>query len=326
MLLLLLLSACAPITRARRALAPEGFVTPEVGVGRYADVVVDAGWRDLPPVPYFPDEAFVRDGVRWVEPVAVTDRARITVAPRAEPVVVDVFTRHTGLVQRDFQELEVRSGSLPGVLPTTIRFLRDGTIAEPMTVDLRDLNNVYSDDPLGDGDLLLLEVGRSGEEPDRYLFRMFDYGWRTRAGAGVLLRVPFPFAEAQAATFSPALTASLSVGYRPRLRTPALDFLSERVALVGSVGIGSTALVATEGPLDQQLSGAFNAALIGGGIELLQLVSVQVLGNASAPFRNDRESDWALAIGIDAVQAARFTDQLGARLLREHPLAEDRTR
>ena len=56
------------------------------------------------------------------------------------------------------------------------------------------------------------------------------------------------------------------------------------------------------------------------------LVSLQVLGNALAPFRRDLPGDWSLAIGFDAVQAARFTDKLGARLLREHPLAEDRHR
>lgn len=57
---------------------------------------------------------------------------------------------------------------------------------------------------------------------------------------------------------------------------------------------------------------------------MFDLVSLQVLGNASAPVRDDLESDWVLAIGIDAVQAARFTDTLGARLLREHPMSEDR--
>jgi hypothetical protein len=65
---------------------------------------------------------------------------------------------------------------------------------------------------------------------------------------------------------------------------------------------------------------------VGGGVELYGLVSVQLLGNASAPFRDDVEMDWALAIGFDAVQAARFADQLGSRLLRDHPLAEDRRR
>lgn len=321
--LLLSASACAPVTRVRRALAPESFVTPEQPVGRYASVVVNAGWSDLPPVPYFPPESFVRDGVRWVEPVSLTDRAQITISPLDGPITIDLLTRHTGLVQRDFQQVEARSGSLPGTLPTTLRFVPDGPLDSPYTVQLRDLKNVYSDDPLADGDLLLIEVGAPNLEPDRYLFRLFDYGWRTRAGAGVLFRVPLPFEDQQGVTLSPALTLSLAVGYRARSRDPVLRFVNDRLMLVGSVGIGSTALTGTQG-LDQRIAGAFNAAVIGGGIEAFELVNLQILGNASAPFRDDLESDWALAIGFDAVQAARFADKLGARLLREHPMTEDR--
>jgi hypothetical protein len=324
-LLLLAVAACAPATRVRRALAPETFVMPERPVGHYAEVTVNAGWADEPTVPYFPQEAFLRDGIRWIEPVPVSDRAVIRVTPTHPGVWVDLFTRHTGLVQRDFQELEDRSGSLPGVLPTTIRFFPDGPLEGPLTVDLRDLNSPYSDDPLDDGDLLMIEVGRFGEDPDRYLFRMYDYGWRTRVGAGVLFRVPLQFLEGQeGALLSPALTASLALGYRARTRGPLLTFINERVLGIVSVGIGSTALAAPGDGFNQQLAGAFNAALIGGGLEFYELFSVQVLGNASAPFRNDLESDWTLAIGVDAVQAARFTDRLAARLLRDHPLAEDR--
>ena len=61
-----------------------------------------------------------------------------------------------------------------------------------------------------------------------------------------------------------------------------------------------------------------------GGVELLKFTNVQVLANASAPLRDDIEAGWTLAVGFDAVQFARFSANAGARLLREHPLREDR--
>ncbi|MEQ1501309.1 MAG: hypothetical protein ABMB14_03720 [Myxococcota bacterium] len=319
------IAGCAPATRVRRALAPETFVTPrsEAPRGEVATVLVDSGWEDEPAIPYRPVTRFTRDGVSWFEPVPITDRGSVEIVPRRPEAEIAVYARHTGLVQRDFRPVLTRSGTVDGELPTTIRFLPAGPLgAEPVTLALRDLHDVYNEEPLEDGDLLLIEVGVPGEDVDRYLFRSLDFGLRTRIGAGVMVRTPVPwFAENETDTLSPAFTLSLAVGYRPRTRRSGLSFVGERFALVGSVGVGSAALD-VQG-LDQQLQGAFNAALIGGGIEVFELVNVQLMGNVSAPFRDDLGSDLSLAFGVDAVQLARFADHLGDRLIREHRLVEE---
>lgn len=319
---LLVAAGCAPLTRVRRALAPESFVTPETPVGQLAAVAVDAGFRDETSGPYAPRVAFVRDGVTWLEPVALTDRGRVTVVPLRPDITVGLYSRHIGLVQRDFSRVLARSGTLKGELPTAIRFEPTGALGNSTySLDVDDLQNVYSDDALIDRDLLMIELRAVGEVSEQYVFQTFHYGWRSRYGAGLLLRVPVPLLQEKRAALTPALTASVALGYRPRTRAPTITFLSEQFALVGSVGIGSTVL--QEEGLDDQIDGAFNAALIGGGVEVFQMFTVQALGNASAPFRDDLESGWALAVGFDAVQFARFADHLGTRLLHENPLSED---
>jgi hypothetical protein len=325
-LALVAIPGCAPITRARRALAPEAFVTPHTDVGQLARVTVDAGWPDEPARPYLPEVAFERDGVTWVLPVALTDYGRLEVRPQRPDVTVGLYVRHVGLIQRDFQRVLTRSGTLRGELPTAIRFEPTGALGDrTYTVEVRDLQNVYSDDRLEDGDLVMIEVRAPGEVSERYLFRAFEFGWRTRVGAAVLFPVPTPFVQdPQDVVLSPAFTASVVLGYRARTRRPGLSFVSEQLGIVGSVGIGSTVL--EQQGLQNQLSGAFNAALVGGGIDILKLFSVQALVNASAPLRNDLESGWTLAVGFDAVQFARFTDHLVPRLLHENPMSEDHDR
>ena len=94
---------------------------------------------------------------------------------------------------------------------------------------------------------------------------------------------------------------------------------SERAALVTSIGVGSTAVDTGVGGL-QNVSGAFNAALVGGGVELFEFVSAQLLVNLSSFLREGEESNLALAIGFDAVQFARFTDRAVPRLLKKNEL------
>jgi hypothetical protein len=244
--------------------------------------------------------------------------------------MLSLYVRRVGLERNDFLPVVARSGTLPRELPTTVRFEPRGPIPSPHRLELRDLHSVYSDSPLEDGDLLLLEVGQPGQEPERYLFRALDFGWRTRVGAGLLVRVPLPWVESQeGAELAPVLTASLIGGYRFRTRQGGLLFVSEQLAGVVSVGIGSTAVSTAALPskdqrLDDQIEGVFNAALVGGGVELLQFFSFQLLGNASAPFRDGIESDWALAMGLDTVQLARFSRDLFSRLVKDRPLREDR--
>lgn len=328
-----LTAACAPLHRARRALAPETFVSPAPPTaGQLAAVEVSTGFTRGDPqfVPYAPVVVLERDGVAWASPLPITDRGVVRVTPVDPRAEVRVFVRHTGLIPRDFQPVTTRSGTLAGALPTTIRFLPHGPLPPddvPFELHLHDLHNVYNEERVEDGDLLMVEISGPEAPTERYLFRSLEFGLRTRLGAAVLLRAPIPWIEGQQDVgLSPALTASMAINYRVRSELAGWSFVGEQLALLVSAGVGSTVLEDVDGQIDDQLRGAFNAALVGGGIEVFRILGVQVLGNASAPFRDDLESGWTLAVGIDAVQAARFAEHLVTRLLFEHPQHEDRRR
>jgi hypothetical protein len=323
-----IVGGCAPLLRVRRALSPESFVTPETATGNHADVVVESGWERDSRMTYQPDVAFERDGVRWIEPVIVTSRGYVDILPLRQDVEVRLYVRHLGVVvgPRDFVQLVTRSGTLSGELPTAIRFLPTSPLGhEPLRVELRDLNNVYSDDRVEDGDLVMIEVGPPGEVPDRYLFRSLRFGLHSRVVAGVLLRTPLPGVELPPdLELSPALVASLATRYRLRTQGPAATFFSERFAVMISVGIGNSVFEQREE--GTRLHTVVDSVVMGGGIEGFRMFSLQVLGNVAAPFDDDLRPEWALAVGIDAVQLARFASHLDLRLLRENPMSEDRPR
>ena len=308
--------------RARRLLGPDRYVTPATRTGHHAAVVVASGWADEAAAPYLPPEAFAADQQSWIAPVVLTDRGWIEIHAHDPLSTLRVYSRSTGLDRRGFRPVVSRGGTLSGRTPTALRFLPRGPLGpSPLRLFVADLQNIHAGDRLEHGDLLLLEIGPPGAEPERYLFSTRDFGWHTRTGSSLLVR--FPLSDAVDTSPTPALTLSMAVGYRYRSRRPALEFLGERVRLVGSIGVGSS-ILQTSGPLDQQLQVAFNALLAGGGIELFEIVSVQLLANAQAPFRNDLDANWTLAAGFDAVQFSRFFANAGARLLRDHPLSEDR--
>ncbi len=323
---LVLLVGCAPVNRARRVLGPDHYVYSETPEERHAQVLVRSGWQGEALAPYSPRLAYIDDddGERWVRPVIVADRGQIRVVPRHDDVTIRLYARSTGLRRRGFRPLLARSGTGANRNPTQIRFLPKAPLREPWVLDIRDLQNVWSGDRLLHGDLLLLEVARPGAEPDRYLFDTHDFGFRTRFGAGVLVRVPLQSSEDSDAPASPAIVVSMALGYRFRTQNPVVEFLGERVMLIGSAGVGSAVLENVSGPINDQLQGAFQALVVGGGLEFFEFLSVQLLINARAPFLRGLEPGWTLAAGFDAVQAGRFFGNLGEQLLREHPSREDR--
>jgi hypothetical protein len=91
----------------------------------------------------------------------------------------------------------------------------------------------------------------------------------------------------------------------------------DTIELVLSVGIGSTALttVADEDGLDDQLGGLFNATLVGGGLRIFRVVTVQGYVNTSQFFRNAREAPATLAVGLDASGLANATRKIFSRML-----------
>ena len=317
-----LLSGCTQGIRTRRLLGPDHYVTPRTPTGEHALVVAATGWDDETPRTYRPPSQFERAGVVWIRPMVLTDRGWIQVRALHPDSTLRLYLRPTGLERGGFRPLTARSGTLGGELDTALRFFDAGPLgSEPRRINIADLQSPYAGDRLSHGDLLLVEVGPPGSEPERYLFRARDFGWRTRLGASLMIRAPLRSTEELP---SPALMVNVALGYRFRTRQPVLEFLGERMTLVAGVGVGSAALESVSGPLDEQLQGAFNALLVGGGIEMFEFLSVQAIVNPRAPFRRDIRTEWTLGAGFDAVQFSRFFADAGARLFRDSPLREDR--
>lgn len=317
--LLFLLGACTPATRLQRVIATERFALEDTPTGRLAEVSVVDGYRGSEKTPYTPEKLNV-EGRRFVEPVNMTSRGTLHLRP-LQPVEMGVWVRHSGLGGRGFQRVTAVNGAIERQLPTEVRLLPK-RLEEAWSLPFHQLHNVYNDVPLSDGDLVLVELS-DGAVVERYLFRTRQLGWRARAGAGVLVQLPIPGND-PAVALSPILALGFSVGYRFRTRRPTVRWLGDKVALIGSVGIGSTAVETAQVDVDE-LRSLLNAALVGGGVELFDILSIQVFSNLSARFRNASEEPATLAIGFDAVQFGRITRNIGARLFRsnqlDHPVA-----
>lgn len=303
--------------RVAKFLAPEQVVIRTENRDGVATVTYASGWADEPPRAYDPEP--FRDA--WERPVEITVDGWIEVAPLEPGTEAKLYVRRMGLFPEDLQPVVEITGAIPGRIPNELRLLPfDRPLDATRRLAIADLANPYAEHPIQDGDLVLLSV--QGPEGPRahYLFRTRDFGFRTRFGAGLLVRLPVPLVAGDAeADLSPALAATLAVGYRPRTRSQGLDWVTEQVALVTTIGVGSTAIDSTVPGLDD-IGGAFNAALVGGGVELFDFVSAQVLVNLSSFLRNGEESNVALAVGFDAVQFARFTERAGTRLLKRNDL------
>jgi hypothetical protein len=306
-LLFALLSACAPLHQVGKFLAPPDYVLP-AEERTLATATYASGWAREEPRAYDPESFGPVDQVRYERPVPITVDGWVELAPLAEGESATVWVRHDGLVERDFRPVANLTGALPDRLPDEIRFLPDSL---PLRVSIGDLANPYAGEPIEDGDLVLLAVRGADGHVEHYVFRTLDFGFRARFGAGLLIRIPLEGDE----QLAPALAASVALGYRPRTRQPGLSWVAEQLALVGSVGVGSTETGVST------LSGALNAALLGGGVQVFGFVSGQVLVNVSSFLREADESSVALAVGFDAVQFARFTERAGPRLFSKNELA-----
>lgn len=322
LLLPLVLGGCAH--RVGKFLAPDAYVVPRTDADPASTVTYASGWKDEEPRPYDP-EIFDE---HWLRPVPITSDGWVEVRP-PDGASIDVWTRRPGVGDRGFEPVLGRTGALRKKLPSELRLgwtVEDGAL----TLPIEHLANVYAGRPIEDGDLLLVRVDH-GESEENYLFRVRRFGLRWRYGAGVLVRVPVPFVEGQQfgeVLPSTTLALSLTLGIRPRTKSPALYFLTEQFALVSSVGLGSTAVDELQGQsrVDSQLSGAFNAAIVGGGLEAFRFVSLQTQVNLSSFLREGPETPWALAVGFDAVQFAGFTRDAVTRLFWRNTLdaPEDR--
>lgn len=319
-LLVALLSGCTFAHRAGKLAAPDAYLLPVPDQPAEADVRYVSGLGDDPERPWDP-EPF---GGQWLRPVPITTSGAVLVTPPAG-AAVEVWIRSPGLDDQGFVPVLGRTGALHRSIPNELR-LGWGEAGQPQRIEVAHLASPYAGARIGDGDLLLVRVDGPDTTPEDYLFRCRKFGLRTRAGAGVLFRIPVPGVEGQRAeevSTSTTLALSLAWGVRPRTRSPVVYWLTEQLALATSVGVGSTTfadLQADGDAVDTQLQGAFNALLVGGGVEVFRFVSLQAQVNGSSFLRDGAETPWALAVGFDAVQFALFTRDAGARLFQRNEL------
>ncbi len=303
--------------RVGRVFVPEEFAVPARPVGTLAAVTVDSGWREEPAGAYAPPPAV--PGGAWVRPVEVTDRGEVVVQPLRPDATLQVYVRHDDLVPHDFRPLLVGTGTLAGHLPTALVPLPGGALGEaPVSLAFADLQSAFSPEPVVDGDLVWVRVAAPGAPAEDYVFRARAFGLRFRPGAGVWVPVGLPgVAQQENLQSSPALVASLAVHHRWRTRSAPVRFVGEQLGLVAAVGVGSTALD-QQGPLQDQARGAFDAAVVGGGVRVFQLVDAALLINASSAFRDGPEASWTLAFGVDAVRASFVAGKAAVRLFSDH--------
>lgn len=319
LLTLVLAPGCGLWHNSRRFLHPaEHVIDGPLPEGELAAVSYASGWMEDPPRPYDPLPA--EHGLR---PVDLSPGGWVRLDPVDDDAELSIWIRRTGIVQQGFAPVVTVTGAVKHSLPLQVRTVA-GPLDAPRTLAIEDLTNVYNDYRFEDGDLLLLQVADRDGTVERYWFRHREVGLRTKAVAGVLVRVPIPWEATADFSPSPALAAGLALGWRPRTRRPRVRWLFDQVAVLGSVGIGSTALDTVVGGevLEDQVSGAFNAALAGGGVEVFDFLSLQVLANVTSAFREANETPATLAVGVDAIRFAAFARDATQRLLYPNELQE----
>jgi hypothetical protein len=287
-------------------------VLAEPVVSELVQVQVDAGYPHEEPHLWNPDSVTTRDGQVRMRPESVTPAGSVSLSPKQTGLRLTLWTRSSGLLDRHaFRPVIAVAGGLPGRIENELRFV-DTQLAEPMSVDIGDLGNPWNVVRFDHGDLLLIDVSAPDGSHERYLFENRRVGLHMGFSAGVLVRIPLT----SDTDVSPILTAGPSFGWRAPSRAPGWRLL-DRVAFVTAVGIGSTEI-----PGDAAaLAGVFDAVLVGGGLSLVDVVSVQALANASALLRDANESGWALAVGVDAVGVAALLSGAPEKVARRHALS-----
>lgn len=233
-----------------------------------------------------------------------------------EAVQTELFVRRTGADESGFVPVVSETGVSGRRIPLEVRFFGREPDDAPVVVDLRDLQNPHNGYRLSNRDLLLVSV-RDATQSEQYLFQLYDIGVRTSFGAGVLVPTTLPGLVDDVGG-SPALALSMSIGYRFR-EVNTGSRVADALSVVLSAGVGSTVLD-QEGPLEDQVTGAFNAAVVGGGVSVFRFVSLQGLVNVSSLFRDGEESTVVPVVGFDAVEFARFSRRAAQRLFGRNEL------
>lgn len=314
---LLLLTGCGLGHRHLKLLGPEQLAirADPAPPGLLAGEIVSRdGTRTIEPL-----RMEARDGTAYLRPIVLTDRDTLVLGSRSEErVELDVYLRSNGLLDRhDFRRVDTVTGSLARRYPNEVVLLPD-TLDAPVTLSVDDLDNVYNNYSFDHGDTLLV-VARTPTGRARLLFKRRDAGFHVSFFGGVLATIPLRDDQRGVA---PILAAGTTLGWRTR-KTAGPLMLFDTTELVISAGVGSTALESLandEDGLGEQVQGVFNAALVGGGVRLFKVVTIQGFVNTTQFFRDAREAPATLAIGVDAAGLAAATRDIFGRLIRENPL------
>lgn len=322
-LALVALTACAMPHRIARFLAPPRVVVAAPPSQGPPLVEVRTALADGEAAPWEPHPSDAV-GAPFLDPVTITTRGRVELDPRAPDVVVRLYLRHAGLVDKDFYEVKTVTGAVSGELPNEIRYLAaPAPLPGPVTLPMADLANVYNGYALRNDDLLLIEA-QAGDRVERYLLSVRKPGLWVGAGADVLVRAPLPWAS-QPMGLSPAAALTISVGYRSVSGHGHGAGALDRVALVGSAGVGADQLQMFVMDADLQTAGEetrslVRGALLGAGVQLFDFVSLQVIYSTSDARAGLQP--WSLGAGFDATRFAAFTQEAWRRLTAENTLSD----
>ena len=330
-LLLLVAAGCSAHQRAVAAFAPESFAQAAGESGDPDDPLVEVVRVDRRGVHHAEvPERFTDRGGRTLErPLAVRASDTLRIRTPDPEVRVRFLLRNTGLFARSgFRPIHAVSGTLRGRFPTEVRTLPDRTPLDGILVlPVRILEHPQNGWQLGENDLLMIEAvrpprGDSAAETQRLLFLRRTPGIEFDFFAGVLATVPTRSEEGTTGV-TPILAVGPTFGVRTaRVAGPerALDVLE----LVASVGIGSTALtdVQDDEAFSVQLTGLFDSALVGGGLRLFQVLTVQGYFNLTSVLRDGAEAPGTVAVGVDAAKLTALFERVGLRLLQPHPLPD----
>ncbi len=297
------------------------FITPDYSsthapAGELVRLEYESGWRDES-LGLFEAIELEQGGQTVYSPPAITNAGEITISPLVDDVELSLWIRHTTYDEGDFFQVKSVTGGIHKGLANELRWI-PVRLSDAFTLPIHQLRNVYNDYDLRNGDLLMVQVDKPGSQAEQYVFRSEYFGLRSKFSAGLLVRTPVPFIDDGEGEFSPALALTGAFGYRARTRQPTLRWFSTRISLVLSAGIGSTEVALPSN--DDELAGVFNAALVGGGVEFYDFLSLQLMGNVSALGRTREESSYALSVGFDAVRFGRFTADATTRLLFKNEL------
>lgn len=255
-------------------------------------------------------------------PPVLTSSGWLRVSPAEAPLHLSVWIRHVGWNEGDFFQVKSLSGGIRRSVTGELRLMPD-VIDEPWTLSVEQLRNVYNDYSLRDGDLLLVQLRDGDGRSEDYLFHSRQFGWITKISAGALVRTPVSFVEGVGGEVSPALALVFGFRYRFRNRMLLARWASRSFGGVISVGIGSTDLaIPGVDTLESDFRSTFNAMVAGGGVEILDFVSLQLLGNVSSFARDRSEANYMLAVGFDTQTFGRFIGDAWDRLTRDNVLRE----